>query len=287
MTLAHVLLTRFNLPSQGTESLVRARTGWLHNRQQLFERYCLPSVRAQSNQDFHWLIYLDPQSPDWLRRRIDDLGTDGLFTAKYRESVSREDLRADIDEVVSGTPDRLVTTNLDNDDGLAIDFVERVRRADPGQGRYAVYLEWGLIRSSDRVYLRHDDSNAFCSVVEPWREPMTCWFDWHNTLEQHMPVIRVQGEPSWLQVVHQANVSNRVRGRLVGPENYERLFGVLLDGTLSPSKRAVMGECLWNLPRRAGSELIRLIVKRTVLAVAGRDGLDKIKQLRVGARASG
>ena len=31
-TPAHVFLTRFNLPSEGVESLIRAREGWLRER---------------------------------------------------------------------------------------------------------------------------------------------------------------------------------------------------------------------------------------------------------------
>ena len=50
--LDHVLLTRFNLPSKGHESLVRAQENWLRNRVVLFERYCLPSVAAQTCRSF-------------------------------------------------------------------------------------------------------------------------------------------------------------------------------------------------------------------------------------------
>ncbi len=43
----HVFLTRFNLPSAGFESMVRAKQGWLQNRVELFERFCLPSLRPR------------------------------------------------------------------------------------------------------------------------------------------------------------------------------------------------------------------------------------------------
>ncbi|MBY8850425.1 putative rhamnosyl transferase, partial [Saccharothrix sp. MB29] len=66
----HVVLTRFNLPSVGAESVVRAQEGWLTKRVGLFERYCLPSVAAQTSSDFRWLIYFDPESPQWLKDRI-------------------------------------------------------------------------------------------------------------------------------------------------------------------------------------------------------------------------
>lgn len=278
MTVAHVLLTRFNLPSPGAESLVRAREGWLRDRQWLFERYCVPSVRAQSNQNFTWVIYFDPHSPDWLRRRISELSADGLFTPIFRESVSTADLVTDVRGVVDGVPDRLITTNLDNDDALAVDFVDRVQTCAPRQGRRAVYLTRGLIRFHDHVYVRRDASNAFCSVAEPAGDPMTCWVDWHNALAGHMPVVQDPGPPAWLQVVHGGNVSNRVRGRLVSPQRYEALFGDLLSGVAVPSRGDRVRERLWDVPRRLGIEVLRLAAKRVILAVGGRGALDKVKQ---------
>jgi hypothetical protein len=32
-----------------------------------FERYCAPSVSRQSTDDFTWLIFFDPESPQWLK----------------------------------------------------------------------------------------------------------------------------------------------------------------------------------------------------------------------------
>jgi putative rhamnosyltransferase len=107
----HVLLTRFNLPSAGHESLVRARENWLRDRVALFDRYCLPSVRAQSCPDFSWLIYFDPESPGWLRDWVRSHEGRGSFSPVFRESVSREQLLADI-RAVLGRPhrDQLLTT---------------------------------------------------------------------------------------------------------------------------------------------------------------------------------
>ncbi|MCU1424755.1 MAG: hypothetical protein JWM51_1046, partial [Microbacteriaceae bacterium] len=67
----HVLLTRFNLPSAGVESLIRAQEGWLRTRVELFERYCVPSVLAQTSSSYRWLIYFDPESPQWLKDRVE------------------------------------------------------------------------------------------------------------------------------------------------------------------------------------------------------------------------
>lgn len=62
-SVSHVFVTRFNLPTPGPESLVRAQEGWLRNRWELFCRYTVPSMRAQTSCDYDWLIYFDPESP--------------------------------------------------------------------------------------------------------------------------------------------------------------------------------------------------------------------------------
>ena len=61
--------------------------------------------------------------------------------------------------------------------------------------------------------------------------PLTCWSDWHNQLGRHMDVVEVEGEPGWLQVIHGANVSNRVRGTMTDPARYRALF----PGTVIPA----------------------------------------------------
>ena len=162
----HVLLTRFNLPSMGVENIIRAKEGWLIDRIELFELYCLPSVRTQTNQQFHWIIYFDPESPEWLKRRIQNHADDGAYVPIFRTSVSNTDLVADIGRVTGRRGTRLITTNLDNDDGLAIDFVERLQAVGPCQDRTAVYLARGLIKSESRIYLRRTSTTP---SARSWR----------------------------------------------------------------------------------------------------------------------
>lgn len=279
-SLRHVLLTRFNLPSVGAESLVRSQEGWLRDRIVLFETYCVPSVRAQTSTKFSWIVYLDPMSPQWLKARVESLSADGTFTPVYRESVSRSDLVADISALGTTIPEELITTNLDNDDGLAVDFVERLQGATTSGSRAAVYLTTGIIRSRTGLYLRTDPLNAFCSVREPWDGAVTCWSDWHNMLGRSMPVVQAAGEPAWLQVVHGANVSNRTRGRLVAATPYQHLFPGLLPSDDDPSGRALALDRFVLAPARAVREGARASLKRVTFALFGRDGLDRAKAVR-------
>jgi hypothetical protein len=273
----HVLLTRFNLPSLGAESVLRAKEGWLRDRVELFEQYCLPSVRAQKNQNFHWIIYFDPQSPSWLRARIAEHGS--VYTPIFRESVTNAELIDDMRSVVGTQRSELITTNLDNDDGIAYDFVDRLQSASTPYPRTAIYLRNGLIKNSSMLYFRSDRMNAFCSVREGWDDPRTCWTDWHNLLANSMPIVVVDCPPTWLQVIHGTNVSNRVRGRLVSPTGYKSRFPGLLDELAVPSPGERVRDLLLARPRRLVRESGRAAAKGVVMRLVGKEGLDRAKAL--------
>ncbi|MGY1699110.1 glycosyltransferase [Geodermatophilus sp. SYSU D00766] len=280
----HALLTRFNLPSQGHESIVRARDNWLRDRVELFERHCLPSVRAQTSRDFSWLVYFDVASPAWLREWIASHEERGHFRPLFREEVPRSDLLADIRAATGGVAGALVTTNLDNDDSIARDFVARVQSAPVPGSRAAVYVGDGLILRDGRLYRRRDRFNAFCSVRETWHEPVTCWSEWHNRLHRHMPVVVLGGRPGWVQVVHGGNVSNRVRGRRVGPSAYREDFPGVLEEVPEPRRSEWVRETVVEAPVRLIREAGRAASKRAVDRVLGRDGLDRVKSLVESAR---
>lgn len=278
----HVLLTRFNLPTTGVEGLVRAREGWLSDRVALFERYCTTSVARQSL-PVTWIVYLDPESPGWLFDRLRPHVDAGVFRPVLRTSVDAADLAADLREAIPRHSSHLLTTNLDNDDGLATDFVARLRSVAPRPGPVAVYLTRGLIVSGSGVYLRTDRHNAFCSVLEPWGEERTSWSEYHNQLGQVMPVVQLGGAPAWLQVVHGANVSNRVRGRLVAPRPYRSRFGHLLDDEPHPSRGEVIADALVQLPARTIRDAARAGARTALLRLLGKERYQTLK-LQLSAR---
>jgi teichuronic acid biosynthesis glycosyltransferase TuaH len=276
-TVDHALLTRFNLPSKGFESLVRAKEGWLHNRVELFERYCLPSVRAQTRKSFHWIVYFDPESPDWLLDRIQEMSADGLFTPIFRAEVDAAELLSDIERVTGRRTQDLLTTNVDNDDGLAADFVAQVQDVQCSQLPSAIYLSAGLVKGGASVYLRHDDRNAFCSVRCTWSAPVTCWSAWHNQLGGIMATEEIGGPPAWLQVVHGSNVSNRIRGRLVAADPFADRFPGLLDDVATVRTLELVRDALVEGPVRLLRDGLRSAIKAVTIRLLGRNGIDRVK----------
>jgi putative rhamnosyltransferase len=272
----HVVLTRFNLPSHGVEGMIRAREGWLRQRVELFETYTIPSVASQTL-PLTWLVYLDPESPSWLLERLAPWARRGLFRPVLRASVSGEELVSDIVEAAPRRGDFLVTTNLDNDDGVASDLSARLASVSDPRPRIAIYLTRGLVKSGDQLYLRTDRRNAFCSVRETWDDPVTAWSEYHNELGSAMPVLELGGAPAWLQVVHGNNVSNRVRGRLVAPAAYRDRFAGLLDDARAPSASELVADRYLRRPARELRDGARSAARVAGLRLLGKDRYSRAK----------
>lgn len=269
----HVLMTRFNLATPGRESDLRNRPGWLQRRFELFERYCLPSVAAQTLKNFRWVIYFDENTPVDFRTRIEAARTVAPFTPYFTGLFPASGWPRSLHELMpeaERTP-WLLTSRLDNDDALARDYVARLHaalaRLDIPERMTFNFTE-GFVLSNGRLYAHRHDSNAFASWLEPFApDALTAMGIRHMHFADHGPVAQIDGRGAWLQVVHEENVSNRVRGRRVSPEAGRERFPERIMGELTPVGRieaALENAVLTPLrdARDAGVGLARLLLRR-------------------------
>lgn len=229
-------------------------------------------------------MYADPASPVWLKDRLGALDGAGVLHVRFRAEAPPPVLLRDIEQAVGGRSATLITTNLDNDDALAVDFLARVQAVRPPAGRAAIFLTDGLVLAHDRVYLHRDAHNAFASVREPWDPGAhTCWSQWHNLLHRSMPTAIVPGPPAWLQVVHERNVSNRARGRLIDVAPSRARFTGLVDHVPAPSPRELARDRLLERPARVARDRARGFARDTAIQLFGRDGFDRLKSRVLGS----
>ena len=232
----------------------------------------------QSVRDFVWIVYFDPESPLWLRKMAEDFHSSGVLVPVYRSRVTDQEIFQDIRRAVEKRADDVLTTNLDNDDALAADFVSRVQAADSPVRPTAIYVRHGLIRKDHRIYAHTFPRNAFNSVRTSWDSAShTCWSEWHTEFDRLMPVVELGGPAGWMQVVHGSNVSNRVKGRLVSPNTVRSQFRQLVVDVPQPAIPARFGDSAIRQPLRFGRDIIRGTSKRFVVALLGRDGLDRVR----------
>ncbi|MBB3951175.1 glycosyltransferase [Aureimonas jatrophae] len=227
MALRHVLFTRFNVASPGKEAEIRLRPGWLDVRFELFERYCLPSVAAQSRRDFEWIIFFDEKTPSPYLDRIEALRAVFPFRPHYTALFWLGDMTPDL--AGDGRADWILTTRLDSDDLLAVDFMQRLREETEVPSPQVVNFDNGVILAPTApvpaLYARRDTSNPFSSLLERADGPIrTIYGVTHREIGQFGRINAIQGAPAWMQVVHGGNVSNEIRGRRISVRTVDRLF---------------------------------------------------------------
>ena len=210
----HLLLTRFNTAMDFDPSAKRLEKGWLTGRLELFERYCLPSVAAQTGVEFHWLVFFDAASPQWFKDKI----------SKYRPSIkpiyidgpATDEViqRLVVDSGLVSTP-YLVSTRLDNDDAISRDHLSSVQSVFQSQERQFIAFPLGLQSFHGHLYTAYWPSNPFLSLIEKvgsTGEVTTVFCVRHDLVGKTNQVKKIFGAPQWLQVIHGSNHSNSLRG---------------------------------------------------------------------------
>lgn len=261
---SHFLITLFNLRLWDADkhSAPTGTDAWLSARCDLFERYCLPSVAAQKcGHGFTWLVMFDAGTPAAVRRRIEEWRrlcpalTPCFFTADevkgfHGTPVGRQVkfINAAIAPCLTGSEQWVITTNLDNDDALAVDALERIQHEFERQPRAVVISlvdGWQYFPAMRAAIAMTYPHNHFLSMTEPAAPELTTIESLsHREARRLYTVADLEGAPGWLEIVHEGNVSNdmRITSRigyhvLHGATSLRR-FGIELDFSASSQRRA-------------------------------------------------
>jgi len=218
----HFILTRFNLklwPKDKNGSRIE-REAWLDERMELFEKYCYPSVKRQSCQDFRWILMLDdttsPEVVDRLNELREDLPQMELlevpewYARSYAELFRRFVLKESEGE------EKVLTTYLDNDDAISTDYVKIVQHeAESCANRTALTFDHGYqyFTGMQIATIIEYPNNHFITLVEP-RENMRGVYGMgsHYYLRDSFSLyVKYLAGCNWVEVVHSDNVDNDVK----------------------------------------------------------------------------
>lgn len=216
----HVMITRYFTRHSSNPSDFEARLGdvsaWLEDRLLLFKKYCLPSVIAQSVQNFTWLLYFDETTPkDHLQKVRELLAPYPNFKIHLSRLLSTEDHAADVRAEMDSETQWVLTSRLDNDDGLHREFIKNLQAQLQFEKREFLNFPSGIIYYRDHTYLFRHRSNAFVSYFEPAHDVSTVICSKHLFVERVAPLRQLVSPPAFLQVVHGRNRSNKPRGTRV------------------------------------------------------------------------
>lgn len=169
----HYLVTRFNVRIEGPgPELISSNArlpDWQESRISLFRQFCVPSVAAQDNLNFEWLIYCDAHSEPSLKHEIESSIPSNIhFEIRLVENFSAmiSDLRT---KCASSAAEWIITTRLDNDDAIARHFISTIQNQFVTRNKTVLNTLSGINYHLDRCILTHhrySPRNAFCSFIE-------------------------------------------------------------------------------------------------------------------------
>jgi hypothetical protein len=232
----HLLITRYNVPLTGWD---KDRSGqetrnaeWLAHRQILFENYCVPGIKLQTEKDFTWLIYCDPNTPanalSMIRKSVEALPFVSIRLADDYHACMR-----DIDHTMSSAgKDYVITSRLDNDDGLAIDYIETVQSHFIPQHNTILNLLNGHgynVRTHVITKMKNMRHNHFGTLIEkcnPGGGHTSVRGYQHGSPPLHFKTIDIPSEGSWLKTFHERNLKSNAFGYPVFSNSISSKYGI-------------------------------------------------------------
>lgn len=218
---SHYLITRFNLKTpmwdvtKNNETLLTDE--WLEHRLWLFENFCFPSVAAQVNKNFQWLIYFDVTTPEAYRKEVDRIiGNNKNVRIFYIEGMPAfyPEIQKHIAAEAAGSP-YLITSMLDNDDCISRNYIDEVQKQFDKQDYMVIDLIKGyslqikpviMLGKKEHIY------NPFISLIEKNDNPMTVWSKGHNHWKKETRIKHMTGKRLWLSIIHEKNKVNEFDG---------------------------------------------------------------------------
>ena len=278
-TYKHFIITLFNLKIWKEDKTHRATQtdDWLKQRLDLFERFCLPSVKGQTNQNFTWLCLFDKDTPADVRQRIASCqqqvkqlhpcyfsAEEAVEFLSHEDAVNCRFIRRTVRGMLSGDEAFVITSNLDNDDALSCDYVERVQRQFLADQRHTLYsFVWGMqyfVRLNAIVRM-HYPHNHFLTLVEDARGDFhTVQYYGHARARKVLPNVDITDKPYWLENVHGHNVSNELR--ITSRVRYVPCLGAVDLRQFGVDKQFSVGLNLYNFAVKLPAYFIKIAIWR-------------------------
>lgn len=215
----------------------------LEERFHLFETLTLPGLRAQTAQDFDFLIVVGDCLPRQALDRLRDLTADIRQIRILSESPGehRKVMKRILNNARTDPAQPCLQFRLDDDDAVAVDFVEQLRAS--------AHLCPDLIKANHTVAIDFNQGflaefqNGTLQTMPLWRNLVSAGLGMyvqggckltimnfsHQRLGRFMPVLSFPGRPMWIRSLNGFNDSaNARKGKLQfekpGPEVRSELF---------------------------------------------------------------
>jgi hypothetical protein len=224
----HFLFTRWNLlDSQTTiynNPKVKDPGEWMEHRMKLFDEYTLPSVMAQTERNFTWLLSFDKKTPEWILSKYASFpGVEVIYQypADYLRGIINMDHKGNW----------IITSRLDNDDIILPEYIETVQSYFDETFKLVDVDGVKKVLSNGNEYslARKSNNSPFISLIEqvgvPWLSisdnpeekrlidlPVkTVYYCSHSKMEWHFPSVKSPKKLAKM-LIHDRNIINKIEG---------------------------------------------------------------------------
>jgi len=214
----HYVTTRFNMglynpkAKRGLPPIRVSPDEWMAHRMELFMTFALPSIMAQTCQNFTWTVVADDQTPAAYKDVLEGIRypnirfvyTDTGVTKAFRRSIAPGDYT-------------LITTRIDNDDAFHKDTVKDIqdlytqKSEMPRPWFIAMPRGYTLDLAAKRLYIMECPYSPFLTLVENASEPLSVWTWPHTKLPIQIRKEVIIPKMYWLMIVHSQNATNNMK----------------------------------------------------------------------------
>ena len=223
MNYKHYIITRFNISTRydcrlndpdNPPMLKILDEDYLEERFNLFEKYTLPSIKNQTNQNFKWIIQFHKRTPKKFLNRIKELKKIYNFEDVYLKSGRRFNFQ-EYCEKNNENYDYYITTRIDNDDMIDEDYIKEIQDYVNNNNLHECFISFvhgmKLDLNTNKKYDYFHEMNHFISMIKSTNEK-TALNIIHSKLREHgLDIVRFKTEkPMWVEIIHNSNVTNRI-----------------------------------------------------------------------------
>lgn len=211
----HFLIVPFNAGSKDKE--------WLKHRMRFFTGFTEISILNQTNKQFTPVFLVDPSTSLDIKTHLRTLGLCYYTESKWAVQREKEE---EIDSKFSQflqcyylPGEWVITSRVDNDDGLALDYIERTQKLFRKKEEFIIYPK-GLMWVDGKLFEKITVSPPFGSLVElskPWHiEPLkTVFYLSHGSAVKKDHQV-YDKDYMWIHTYHGKNLATTPRK--LGPE---------------------------------------------------------------------
>lgn len=180
----------------------------MDTRMKLFDRYLFPSMQHQTCRNFTWVLCFDEQTPDEIIARYDYCDNIEIAYCQPKDHVP----------AMSAEAPWIITSRIDNDDFYLPTFVEVIQQNFTPEAQILdiEYYQWDNRKGKGQVYTsgRYAPNSPFISLIEPWEKPISAYGHEHTRMPDYFPARKID-TPLAVQMIHEHNITNRIRGGLL------------------------------------------------------------------------